>query len=281
MQDLEGKVAVVTGAASGIGLGMATRFAQEGMKVVLADVEEPALQAAVTKLTQAEHQVIGVPTDVSKPESVDALAKNAVETYGKVHVLCNNAGVGGGRGLLWEASLKDWQWLINVNLWGVIHGMRAFVPAMLAHGEEAHVVNTASMAGITAGSGIYGVTKHAVVSLSESLYIQLRMVQSMMGVSVLCPGFVKTNIADASRNRPPELQNENEPPLNPIEVMIGERMRQAIAGGIAPEEVGGMVVDAVRNEKFWILTTNEFDSYIRARGEGILERSNPAMPGLL
>jgi NAD(P)-dependent dehydrogenase (short-subunit alcohol dehydrogenase family) len=280
MKDVAGKVAVVTGAASGIGLGLATRFAQEGMKVVLADVEEPALDAAVQQLTQAEHQVIGVRTDVSKPESVDELAQKTLDAYGKVHILCNNAGVGGGRGLLWESSLKDWQWIFGVNFWGVLHGVRTFLPIMLKQGEEAHVVNTASLAGITAGAGIYGVTKHAVVSLSESLYIHLRMIQSKIGVSALCPGFVRTNITSADRNRPPELRNENEPTLNAIEEMIRTRMRESIAGGIAPEEVAGFVVDAIRNEQFWIITTNEFDGALRSRGEGIVERRNPEMPAL-
>lgn len=280
MQEFEGKVAVVTGAASGIGLGLATRFAQEGMKVVLADVEAPALDAAVLQLQQAEHQVIGVRTDVSKPESVDELAQKALDAFGKVHIVCNNAGVGGGRGLLWESSLKDWQWLVNVNLWGVIHGIRTFVPIMLAQGEDAHVVNTASLAGITAGAGIYGVTKHAVVSLSESLYAHLRLIQSKIGVSALCPGFVRTNITDAARNRPPELQNENEPPPTPIEQAITAQMEQSIAGGLPTARVADIVLAGIRNEQFWILTTDEFDSAIRSRGEGILERRNPDLPQL-
>jgi NAD(P)-dependent dehydrogenase (short-subunit alcohol dehydrogenase family) len=280
MRDFEGKVAVVTGAASGIGLGLATRFAQEGMKVVLADVEEPALDAAVLQLQQAEHQVIGVRTDVSDPAAVEALAQQTIDEFGKVHILCNNAGVGGGRGLLWESSLKDWQWLVGVNFWGVLHGVRTFVPIMLAQGEEGHVVNTASLAGVTAGAGIYGVTKHAVVSLSESLYLHLRMIQAKVGVSALCPGFVRTKILDAARNRPAELQHENEEPLSEIEEMIRSGMEKAVQGGLPPAQVAEMVLDGVRNERFWILTTREFDEAIRGRMEGILQRSNPEMPQL-
>ncbi|HWC29553.1 MAG TPA: SDR family NAD(P)-dependent oxidoreductase, partial [Dehalococcoidia bacterium] len=181
MQNFEGKVAVVTSAASGIGRALAERFANEGMRVVLADVEEPALETAVRELTQAEHEVIGVQTDVSKRESVEELARQAIDAFGKVHVLCNNAGVGGGRGLLWEMTLNDWEWTFGVNFWGVLYGIRTFVPLMLSHGEEGHVVNTASMAGITPGGGPYGVTKHAVVALSEGLYLNLRMIQAKIG----------------------------------------------------------------------------------------------------
>jgi NAD(P)-dependent dehydrogenase (short-subunit alcohol dehydrogenase family) len=280
MQDLDGKVAVVTGAASGIGLGLATRFAEEGMKVVLADIEAPALHAAVTTLRQQEHDVLGVLTDVSKPDSVEDLARRALEAYGKVHILCNNAGVGGGRGLAWQASLKDWQWVVGVNFWGVLHGVRTFVPIMLAQAEDGHVVNTASMAGLATGSGVYSVTKHAVVALSESLYVHLKMIQAKVAVSVLCPGFVHTNILAADRNRPVELRNENEPPLTGVEEAISARMREAVEGGLPPEEVAGIVLDAIRTKRFWVTTTNDFDEAVRARMEGILERRNPEMPAL-
>jgi NAD(P)-dependent dehydrogenase (short-subunit alcohol dehydrogenase family) len=171
MQEFEGKVAVVTGAASGMGLAFAERFAQEGMKVVLADVEEQALEAAVQELRRKETDVLGVVTNVSDAGAVDRLASRTLETYGKVHVVCNNAGVAlhTGQGV-WEHSLNDWQWLMGVNFWGVLHGIRTFVPVMLAQDEDAHIVNTSSLAGLVAGSGAYGATKHAVVSLSESLY---------------------------------------------------------------------------------------------------------------
>jgi NAD(P)-dependent dehydrogenase (short-subunit alcohol dehydrogenase family) len=277
MQDFEGKVAVVTGAASGIGLALATRFAEEGMKVVLADVEEPALDAAVTRLRQQEHDVLGVLTDVSSEESVRQLASQVIDAYGKVHVVCNNAGVGGSRGLLWQSSPKDWQWLFGVNFWGVLYGVRAFVPIMLEQGEAGHVVNTASMAGMVPGAGIYGVTKHAVVSLSESLYLHLQMIQAKVGASVLCPGFVSTNIASAERNRPTELVNQDEAPLSEFELAIAERMRSSIAGGLPPADVAGMVLDAIREERFWITTTDEMDELVRTRLEGFLARRNPEL----
>jgi NAD(P)-dependent dehydrogenase (short-subunit alcohol dehydrogenase family) len=277
MQDFEGKVAVVTGAASGIGLGIATKLAQEGMKVVLADVEEAALEAAATGLRQQEHDVLAVATDVSNEASVQRLAQQALDAYGKVHVLCNNAGVGGFRGLIWQSSLKDWQWLFGVNFWGVLYGIRTFVPIMLDQDEEGHVVNTASMAGVVPGAGIYSVTKHAVVSLSESLYLHLQMAQAKLGASVLCPGFVSTNIGDSERNRPAELRNEGEPPLSDFEQAMRERMRASIAGGMPPDQVGALVVDAVRDGRFWITTTDEMDGLVRTRMEGFLERRNPEL----
>ena len=281
MKDFEGKVAVVTGAASGIGLGMATRFAQEGMKVVLADVEQPALDAAVETLTQAEHQVIGVNADVSDAGSVEELAKQTIDAFGKVHVLCNNAGVGGGRGLLWESSLKDWQWVFGVNFWGVLHGIRTFVPLMLSHGEEGHVVNTASMAGVTPGSGPYTTTKHAVVSLSEGLYQQLRMTQAKIGASVLCPGWVRTNLLASERNRPAELQDDAVRPEAPAEAGVRAWVEQQVAAGRPPEEVAGIVVEAIREEQFWITTTDEFDFVIKSRVDNLLARRNPEVRGIL
>jgi NAD(P)-dependent dehydrogenase (short-subunit alcohol dehydrogenase family) len=275
MQDFEGKVAVVTGAASGIGRALAERFANEGMRVVLADVEEPALETAVRELTQAEHEVIGVQTDVSKRESVEELARQAIDAFGKVHVLCNNAGVGGGRGLMWEMTLNDWEWTFGVNFWGVLHGIRTFVPLMLSHGEEGHIVNTASMAGITPGGGPYGVTKHAVVALSEGLYLNLRMVQAKIGASVLCPGWVHTNILDSARNRPPELQNPDEPPPTEFEQAIRARVQESVDGGLPPADVAGVVVDGIREGRFWITTTHEFDDVIRSRTDGIFSGRGP------
>jgi len=277
MERLEGKVAVVTGAASGIGLGLATRFAEGGMKVVLADIEAPALEAAVAGLKQREFDVMGVVTDVSKDKSLQALEKKAVEAYGKVHVLCNNAGVGGGA-LIWDTTAEDWQWVLGVNLWGVINGIRAFVPRMLAHGEEGHIVNTASLAGITAPTidAVYAASKHAVVAISEALYFQLHVTGSKLSASVLCPGFVRTNILDSGRNRPLELQNP--PSAAAIPEGAGEMIamiHRLVEGGLAPSEVAGMVVDAIRADQFWILTAPEFDPAVRDRVEGILARRNP------
>jgi NAD(P)-dependent dehydrogenase (short-subunit alcohol dehydrogenase family) len=281
VRDFEGKVAVVTGAASGMGYAFAERFAREGMKVVLADVERDALDAAVQRLRQQEHDVLGVIADVSSYEAVEALAQRAVETYGKVHVLCNNAGVGGGGGTyIWEHSLKDWQWTFGVNFWGVVYGIKVFLPLMLAHGEEGHVVNTASIAGLTAGAHleIYGATKHAVTRISEALYLQLREINAKIGASVLCPGYVRTQIFTSSRNRPEEMWEEGA--ARPSAEELAERLREAEeriaqAGVIEPSEAAERVIEAMREERFWILPHDQFDDAIRRRYEGILERRNP------
>jgi NAD(P)-dependent dehydrogenase (short-subunit alcohol dehydrogenase family) len=279
MQDFEGKVAVVTGAASGIGLGLAARFAQEGMKVVLADVEGPALEAAVTHLRQQEHDVLGVITDVSKPEAVEALARRAIEAYGKVHVLCNNAGVagaGGSSGPVWDKTPNDWQWAFGVNLWGVINGINAFLPAMLAHGEEGHVVNTASIAGVTSNVfGIYGVTKQAVVALSEYLYHSLRESGAKVGASVLCPSFVTTNLGTSDRNRPADLQSDVARASAPPAWANDPSVLNARDKRIDAAQAADIVFEAIRENRFWIFTDGEMDATVRARFEGMLARRNP------
>ncbi|HEY4685230.1 MAG TPA: SDR family NAD(P)-dependent oxidoreductase [Dehalococcoidia bacterium] len=276
MREFAGKVAVVTGGASGIGLGLATRFAQEGMKVVLADIEEPVLEAAVTRLRQQELDVLGVVTDVSKAESVEALARETLAAYGKVHVLCNNAGVGGPTGLIWDMTVKDWQWTLGVNLWGVVHGVRTFLPIMLAQDEEGHVINTASMAGLTTGSRVYSVTKHAVVVLSEALYTGLRESGAKVHASVLCPGIINTRIMYSVRNRPPELQNTPGAPATERERERQERVAKlSREEGMEPAQVADIVVEAIKNEQFWILTHDYYDDQVRRRMEDILARNNP------
>ena len=204
MKELKGKVAVITGAASGIGRALADRCVQEGMKAVLADVEVDALAKAEAGLKASGATVLAVPTDVSQARSVAALAQKTLEAFGAVHLLCNNAGVG-SEAAIWESTLEEWEWVMGVNLWGVIHGVRAFVPIMLAQDTECHIVNTASMAGLISGPGLgaYKVTKHAVVSLSETLHHELAERAAKVRVSVLCPGFVNTRIMESARNRPP------------------------------------------------------------------------------
>ncbi|HEV7662481.1 MAG TPA: SDR family NAD(P)-dependent oxidoreductase [Chloroflexota bacterium] len=277
MRDFAGKVAVVTGAASGIGFGLATRLAEEGMKVVLADVEEPALQAAVASLHERGFaDVIGVPTDVSDAVAVEALAQATLDAFDKVHVVCNNAGVGGGFGKIWEASLKDWQWALNVNLWGVIHGVHTFVPLLLEHGEPGHVVNTASVAGLVPGARVYSVTKHAVVALSEALYHNLRQISAPIGASVLCPGLIDTRIMFGYRNRPVDLRNAADETASRRELERAERianMSQEL--GMPPAVVAQKVVDAIRDEQFYVLTHDHFDATIRDRMEDILQRRVP------
>ncbi len=279
MQHFEGKVAVVTGAASGIGFAMAERFAQEGMRVVLADVEEPALEAAVTRLRQAEHDVLAVITDVSQAEAVEALAQRAFEAYGNVHVLCNNAGVagaGGSSGPLWEKTDRDWQWAFGVNYWGVVNGIRAFVPKMLANGAEGHVVNTASIAGVTSNVfGIYGVTKHAVVALSEYLHRSLVEADAKVGASVLCPSFVTTNLGTSDRNRPEGLRNETAAAATDAGWHNDPTIVAAREQRIEAAQAAGIVFEAIRDNRFWIFTDATMDGAMRARTEGMLARRNP------
>src|ERR1044071_1599934 len=211
MKEFAGKVAVVTGAASGIGRGLAEACARERMKVVLADVDESALAQAERDLKDAGAEALAVRTDVSKAGDVEALARRTLEAFGAAHLLFNNAGVGAGT-TVWESTLEDWQWVLGVNLWGVIHGVRTFVPLMLKQADECHIVNTASMAGLVSGPalGVYKVTKHGVVSLSETLQCELALMKSKVGVSVLCPAGVKTRVMESERNRPEELRNASE-----------------------------------------------------------------------
>ena len=272
MRTFEGKTAVVTGAASGIGRALAARFAKAGMKVVLADVERDALAAAETELKAGGAEVLAVETDVSKPEEVDALAARTVEVFGGVHILCNNAGVGDAPLPSWERSLEDWKWVLGVNLWGVIHGIRAFVPIMLRQGVEAHVVNTASVAGLISMpfASAYAVTKHGVVALSESLHHELTFTGAPVRVSVLCPAWVRTRILDAQRNRPGGAL-----PWDPRFAPMEEMMRGMLASGMPPEAIADAVFEAVRDEKFYVLTHPEQDAAIRRRMEAILERRNP------
>lgn len=276
MREFAGKVAVVTGAASGIGLGLATRFAEEGMKVVLADVEEPALSTAAASLSDRGFPVVPVPTDVSKAEAVERLAERTREAFGKVHIVCNNAGIGGGFGKIWEASLKDWEWALNVNLWGVINGVHTFVPHMLEQGEPGHVVNTASVAGLVPGSRVYSVTKHAVVALSEALYHNLRSIDAPIGASVLCPGLIGTRIMFGYRNRPLEVRNKPQETASEQELQRAERIANLSQElGMPPAEVADKVVDAIRSDAFYILTHDHFDGTIRDRMEDILQRRKP------
>ena len=279
MRDLSGKVAVVTGAASGIGRAMAERFAREGMSVVLADVEEKALAEATTAvagLTKGGARALGVRTDVSKAAEVDALAARAFGELGAVHVLCNNAGIGAG-GLMWEPTLQDWEWVLGVNLWGVIHGIRAFVPKMIAQGEG-HVVNTASIAGTisAAGMGPYCATKHAVVKMSECLHDDLKWAAGgKVKVSVLCPGWVKTQIHDSERNRPAALTPSSPREVLPHQQMMSDMLKSAIAGGISPDEVAERVHDAIVNETFYIFTHPKMLGAVKKRIDEMLSGKNP------
>ena len=276
MRELAGKVAVVTGAASGIGRALADRFARAGMKLVLADVEETALAAAAGELAAAGAETLAVPTDVSRADDVDALARRTYEHFGAAHVLCNNAGVALA-GLLWEHSLEDWRWLLGVNVWGVVHGVRSFVPRMLEAKTPGHIVNTASVAGLTSapGLGVYNVSKHAVVTLSETLAKDLAMVGAPIKVSVLCPGFVSTRILDSARNRPAAFGPERSRPAD-MEPVI----RSLIAAGMPPAEVAQRVLGAIEDERFYVLTHPDFTAQVKERCQDIVEGRTPSVQSI-
>jgi NAD(P)-dependent dehydrogenase (short-subunit alcohol dehydrogenase family) len=277
MKEFKGKVAVVTGAASGIGYGIAERCAQEGMRVVLADVEESALAQAEQELRATGATVIAVQIDVSKASDIEVLAQKTLNAFGAVHLLINNAGVGAGT-TVWESTLADWEWVMEVNLWGVIHGIRVFVPIMLKQDAECHIVNTASIAGLISGSGlgIYKVTKHGVLSLSETLYCELAERDAKIKVSVLCPGWVNTRIIDSERNRPIELQNEPGSKLvAPEDETRIQAMVQAVQTGLSPQHVAQDVFDAIRNGEFYILTHPDLKPLVQQRMENILQGHNP------
>ncbi len=276
MREFKGKVAVVTGAASGIGRAIAERVAAEGMKVVLADIEQEALAETESEMKAKGATVVVVPTDVSKAGDVEALAEKTIDAFGAVHVLCNNAGVGPPAGPLWERTAADWQWVLGVNLWGVIHGIRVFVPIMRAQDSEGHIVNTASLFGLVSipWTGIYNVTKHAIVTLSETLHHEFTLTGSKLKVSVLCPEAVNTRLIDSDRNRPAELLNPARE-TSPQSVMIERAFREFLATGLAPEQVADHVFNAIRDEKFYIMTHPETKDRVRARMEDILEERNP------
>ncbi len=276
MKDLKGKVAAVTGAASGLGRSMALAFAAEGMDVALADVDEQGLLEVQEAVKRHGVKTTALRVDVSKAAEVDAFAERTVRELNAVHVVCNNAGVS-PLGAVWENSVADWQWILGVNLWGVIHGVRAFTPRLVAQ-NEGHVVNTASVAGLISppGSGAYNVTKHAVVTLSESLYHDLRERDSAVGVSVLCPAYVPTRITESERNRPGDLPL---PEKSPTTLAREAMLRKAVASGkVSAEQVAQAVVAAVKEERFYILTHPRIKGAIRARMEDILEERAPRDP---
>jgi NAD(P)-dependent dehydrogenase (short-subunit alcohol dehydrogenase family) len=278
MKEFKGKVAVITGAASGIGRGIAERCVNEGMKVVLADIEDANLTKAETELRSAGGTVLGVRTDVSKRSDVELLARQALDAFGQVHLLFNNAGVAGG-GAPWEATWNDWEWVIGVNLWGVIHGVKVFSPLMLAQNTECHIINTSSAAGLMVGDAFapYSVTKHAVVALSESLYLALQQRNSLVNVSVLCPGLVRTNIGNSERNRPAELRNE--PVTMTPEMQAGlAAFKAAMEVSMPPLQVADVVFDAIKKEQFYILPHPEWTEVIQLRTDKLLRMENPESP---
>jgi NAD(P)-dependent dehydrogenase (short-subunit alcohol dehydrogenase family) len=279
MKEFSGKVAVITGGASGIGRAMAERFAKAGMKIVLADVEERALAAAAGEIAASGAETLAVRTDVSKGTDVEALAKAALGRFGAVHVVCNNAGVAVSA-LTWDYTVADWEWVLGVNLWGVIHGVRVFTPILLEQGVEGHIVNTASLAGLISGGAAasYNVSKFGVVTLSETMHQELLALGAPVRVSVLCPGFVSTRIADSNRNRPTGLADTARVPEGFAQMeALG---RQFIAAGSPPAMIAERVFEAVRDERFYILPHPDWKDQIQARMENILAERNPTPPDL-
>lgn len=283
MKEFAGKVAVVTGAASGIGLALAERFAHESMKVVLADIETAPLEAALASIRAKGGTAIAVRTDVMREAEVKRLADRAFETWGNVHVLCNNAGVGGGFGGdgVWNIAVEDWDWVLGVNFRGVLHGIRHFVPRMLASAEPGHVVNTASVAGlVTGGPGApYTVSKHGVVALSEHLYKDLKARNAKLSASVLCPGWVDTKIIESERNRPVELKRPGEAPAPTREMLARlQVVRGFLKEGFQPTAIAGLVLDAIRSDTFYVVPAQpNIEAALALRLEDIRLRRNPTI----
>ena len=264
-----GKVAVITGAASGIGLALARRAADGGMRLVLADVEAPTLATAAAGLQAGGTDVLPVVTDVARETDVAALADAAFERFGAVHLLCNNAGVFTPRTPLWEQQAVDWQWVLGVNLWGIIHAIRAFVPRMLLQQEESHIVNTASEASFTirAGTAAYNTSKHAVLALSESLQVELAQAGAPVKVHALCPAGVSTRILDAERNRPAQLRRPGEPPFDPT--------RTRPLDGLDPAAVADSVFSAIDASQFYVFPHPEVIDWVRQRMERVTANQWP------
>ncbi|MGB8416605.1 SDR family oxidoreductase [Paraburkholderia sp.] len=285
MFEFAGKVAVITGAASGFGRAFAEKGASLGMKLVLADVNPEALHQTVDALRAGGAEAIGVPTDVSDAAQVEALAQAALDAFGKVHLLFNNAGVGSG-GFLWESSANDWAWVFNVNVMGVANGVRAFTPIMLRQNEPAHIVNTASVAGLLSppAMGIYNASKHAVVSLTETLYHDLQLAQAAkpvdggeVGCSLLCPAFVPTGIADAERARPAELRNDSGPTRS--QIAAGKQLHRAVQSGkLSAADVADITFEAIAARRFYIVTHPGIMATVKLRHEDIEQLRNPTDP---
>jgi short-subunit dehydrogenase len=274
MKAFKNRTAVITGAANGIGHGIAARCVKEGMKVVLADINKEALKKTEEELKTKGAETLAVLTDVSKAENIESLAKKTLDSFGAVDLLFNNAGVSVAASTsISENTLADWKWIMGVNLWGVIHCVRIFTPIMVQQGTVGHIVNTSSIAGLmsTPGMGVYHVTKHGIMTLSETLYHELRLKKSKIGVSVLCPGHIRTQILEAERTRPIELRN---PPNYKTD---NQQYQKIIEEGMLPKQVADYVFDAIKENKFYIFTHPEFKKGMQIRMEDILQERNPTL----
>ena len=272
MESFENKVVVVTGAASGIGKGIAESFAAAGAKLLLSDIEPAALKQAHEAIAAGGAKVASLVADVAVKKDVEALASYAFDELGGCHIVCNNAGVAENNLKTWELTSEDWNWVLGVNLNGVINGVSCFVPKMLAAGEAGHIVNTASIGGLIAGLALpaYSVSKHAVVALSECLYNDLRKEQTAIGVSVLCPGWINTGIGESDRNRP------NRPDLTPELERSREAFKQSISAGMDPIEVGRIVLDGIKEKRFYLFTHPQWNGVIKDRFDAIMDGEKPA-----
>jgi len=282
MQDLKGRVAVVTGAASGIGLAMARQFATDGMKLVLADIEETRLAQALEQVRALGAEAITQRVDVGSEDQVNALADTAFAHFGAVHVVCNNAGVAAPSLMTnaWQAPISDWQWMLNVNLMGVLYGVRAFVPRMLAAGDEGHIVNTASVAGLLTGANPYHVSKQGVTCITEGLYRDLKRAGAKVSASVLCPGWIRTDIMKGERNRPAEFGPATDLSQMPetVQRMVGA-FDETLEAGYDPSQVASDVAAAIRADRFYVVPAQEYlQGLIRTRMQDIIEQRNPTLP---
>lgn len=274
----EGHVAVITGAAGGFGREFARLGAARGLKLVLADIDAAGLAAVVDELSAAGAEVVGERVDVGKAPDIERLADLAFARHGQVNLLFNNAGVATG-GLVWEHGVKDWEWVLGVNVWSVIHGIRSFVPRMLAQDGPGHVVNTASVAGLLSPPlmGVYNVSKHAVVALAESLYQDMRGLERRLGVSVLCPAFVPTGINESGRNRPAELDDGSEPTesMKALKASLDHAVR---SGRLGADDVARLTFEAIEADRFYIVTHPRIMTSIRQRCDDIAQLRNPSDP---
>ena len=289
--NLMGKTAVITGAASGIGLAAAERFLKAGMKVVIADIDADSIEKQVSRLKFEGHPVEGKVTDVTSESSVRELAEFTQSKFGNIHILFNNAGIGGGAAddkSLWEASISDWKWVLDINVWGVIHGIRVFTPLMLAHGQEGHIINTASKAGLTFGTSLYSTSKHTVLALTEALYVQLKQMNSKLAVSVLCPGAVNTNLnSNSNRIRPVNTQPDEISNLSNQDKSFQSTnfmstyqntVQTRMAAGLKPAEMAEILMQGLETGDFYILPNRLEDAGVKERFKNIQARKIEDLP---
>ena len=285
------KTAVITGAASGIGLAAAERFLKAGMKVVMADIDADSIDKQVSRLKSEGHPVEGKVTDVTSESSVRELAEFAQSKFGNIHILFNNAGIGGGAAddkSLWEASISDWKWVLDINVWGVIHGIRVFTPLMLAHQQEGHIINTASKAGLTFGTSLYSTSKHTVLALTEALYVQLKQVNSNLAVSVLCPGAVNTNLkSNSTRIRPVDTLSDEISNISNQDKSFQSTnfmstyqntVQTRMAAGLEPAEMAEILMQGLESGDFYILPNRLEDAGVKERFKNIQARKIEDLP---